>query len=90
MSISEISQKMISAGGGFKGGKDLEVAKNLEIAFISEMLSFVGATEVSESFGGGVGEEQFQSFLRDEHAKLIAEKGGLGLAEHFLNNFEEK
>ena len=74
--------------GGDKSDRQ-DVAKNLEIAFISEMLSFVGMKEMSEDFGGGVGESQFQSFLREQHAKLIVEKGGLGLAEQFANSLAE-
>ena len=37
--------------------------------------------ESSESFGGGVGEDQFGSFLRNEQARLMVEKGGIGLAQ---------
>jgi Rod binding domain-containing protein len=68
---------------------NVEIAKKLEIAFISEMLSFVGMKEATDGFGGGIGESQFQSFLREQHAKLIVEKGGLGLAEHFANSLRE-
>ena len=65
-----------------------DVAQNLERAFLAEMLSFMGVKEMSGEFGGGAGEEQFQTFLRDAHAKLIVEKGGLGLSGHFLKNLE--
>lgn len=67
-----------------------EVARNLERAFISEMLSFVGMDAVSGKFGGGDGEAQFQSFLRDEYAQLIAEQGGLGLAKHFEDSLRSR
>lgn len=63
-----------------------EISQKLEISFIAEMLSFVGMKGMDSDFGGGVGEEQFQSFLREQHAKLISDKGGLGLAEQFLNS----
>jgi flagellar protein FlgJ len=33
------------------------------------------------AFGGGAGEAQFASFLTQEHARLLAERGGIGLAE---------
>ena len=62
----------------------LDVAKKLERAFISEMLSFVNVDKTPSEFGGGIGEAQFQSFLRDQHADLISNAGGLGLVEHFL------
>lgn len=59
----------------------MDKAKELEAAFLTEMLSHAGLNTESESFGGGTGEEQFASFLRAEQAKLIVEKGGVGLAE---------
>ncbi len=33
------------------------------------------------SFGGGLGEAQFASFLRQEQARMMVEKGGIGLSE---------
>lgn len=32
-------------------------------------------------FGGGIGEDQFQSFLTDAQAREMVENGGIGLAE---------
>lgn len=62
-------------------GKLMEKAKELEAAFLSEMLSHTGMGESSESFGGGAGEDQFASFLRNEQARMMVEKGGIGLAQ---------
>jgi len=45
----------------------MQVAKDLETAFLSEMLKSIGFGEIPESFGGGAGEDQFASFLREEH-----------------------
>lgn len=56
-------------------------ARALEAAFLTEMLGQAGLGQSSESFGGGIGEQQFASFLRDEQAKLMVGKGGIGLAE---------
>ena len=58
----------------------MQKAKELETAFLSEMLSFSGLGTVSTEFGGGVGEDQFSSFLRQEQARLMVERGGIGLA----------
>ncbi len=59
----------------------LDKARELEAAFLSQMLAHSGLGAPSEGFGGGVGEEQFASFLRDEQARLMVAKGGIGLAE---------
>jgi Rod binding domain-containing protein len=56
-------------------------AEELEATFLAEMLAHSGLGEMEGSFGGGEGEEQFASFLRREQARLIVERGGIGLAE---------
>jgi Rod binding domain-containing protein len=57
------------------------VARELEASFLAEMLKHAGFGESRESFGGGAGEEQFASLLRSEHARALADRGGIGLAE---------
>ena len=58
------------------------VAQDLEAAFIAEMLKHSGLGTTPDAFGGGAGEAQFASLLRDEQARLFAERGGIGLAEN--------
>ena len=64
-------------------------AKELEAAFLSEMLSHSGLGEPLGAFGGGAGEAQFSSFLRREQAHLIVARGGIGLAELIFNSMIE-
>jgi len=61
-------------------------AQDLEAAFLAEMLSHSGLGEMQGAFGGGQGEAQFTSFLRQEQAKLVVQQGGLGLAELIFNS----
>lgn len=68
----------------------LSKAKDLEAAFLAEMLSFTGLGEVSEGFGGGAGEEQFASFLRQEQAKLMVAHGGIGLAQTIFESLKAR
>lgn len=56
-------------------------AAAFETAFLAEMLAHAGLDGVSDSFGGGIGEEQFASFLRQEQAAAMVRAGGIGLAE---------
>jgi Rod binding domain-containing protein len=56
-------------------------AQEMETAFLAEMLSHAGLGPQEGSFGGGQGEEQFASFLRQEQARLMVEAGGIGLSE---------
>lgn len=65
-------------------GRDLvlrRTAESLEAAFLSEMLKSAGLGQPRGDFGGGAGEEQFASFLRDEEARAMVRAGGVGLAE---------
>lgn len=56
-------------------------AKALEASFLSTMLQSAGLGEARDTFGGGVGEEQFSSMLASEQAKAMSNAGGVGLAE---------
>jgi flagellar protein FlgJ len=56
-------------------------AEELETLFLTEMLAHAGLGETGEAFGGGVGEEQFASFLREAQAAAMVKAGGIGLAE---------
>lgn len=56
------------------------VAQDLEAAFLSEMLKHSGLGSAGGP-GGGPGTDQFASLLRNEQARLFAERGGIGLAE---------
>lgn len=58
-----------------------DAAKKLEATFLAEMLKSAGVGAPRETFGGGAGEEQFASFLREAQAKEMVEAGGIGLAE---------
>jgi Rod binding domain-containing protein len=59
-------------------------AEALEAAFLAEMLGHAGMGAARHAFGGGVGEEQFESFLRQAQAEAIVRRGGIGLAEHIV------
>jgi peptidoglycan hydrolase FlgJ len=65
-------------------------ARDLETTFLSEMLSHAGFGDARSSFGGGVGEDQFASFLRNAQATGIVDRGGIGLAEHFFRALMER
>ncbi len=63
----------------------MERARALESAFLSEMLSHAGLGRGSDAaFGGGIGEDQFASFLRQAQADVMVRRGGIGLAEQLF------
>ena len=71
----------IESTGGVVSPKNAgaSVSDKLETAFLEEMLKYCGPVARAGEFGGGVGEEQFSSFLTQEYAAILAEKMDLGL-----------
>ena len=69
-----------------------ERAEALESAFLAEMLRHSGLgsgpgegfSTLRGPFGGGIGEEQFGSFLREAMAQQMVRTGGIGLTESLL------
>ncbi|HMO07293.1 MAG TPA: rod-binding protein [Paracoccaceae bacterium] len=59
-------------------------AAELETAFLAEMLGHAGLGTPATAFGGGTGEEQFASFLRQAQAGAMVRAGGIGLTEVFV------
>jgi len=54
------------------------------------VLKHAGFGEARESFGGGIGEEQFSGLLRDMQADAVARNGGIGLAEAILRSMVQR
>lgn len=65
-------------------------AEKLEATFIAEMLKHAQFGASREAFGGGVGEDQFGSYLRQAQADAIAKSGGFGLAETLYEALKER
>ena len=66
-----------------------QTAEKLEAAFLAEMLKNAGVGAMKGPFGGGTGEGQFASLMREEQARLMVEAGGIGLAEHLVRAMAE-
>lgn len=69
-------------------------AEELEGVFLSEMLKpMFDNIKAAEPFGGGFGEDVWQSMQQQEYGKAIARQGGIGLADtitqELLRNQEE-
>jgi len=67
-----------------------KAANDLEAAFLAEMLKSAGLGKPRDGFGGGIGEEQFGSFLRQAQAKEMVRAGGIGLAESLFEALKER
>lgn len=59
-----------------------EAAKDFEAVFMAEMLKpMFEQIKPNGMFGGGKGEEVFQGMMVQEYGKMMAERGGIGIAE---------
>jgi len=59
-----------------------EAAEHFEGMFLSTLLNSMFANVDAGIFGGGPGEKVFRSMYVDEVAKSVAQRGGLGIADH--------
>lgn len=56
-------------------------SEQLEQMFLEEMLKYCGPKSNSGAFGGGIGEDQFSSFLIEEQAAALADRMDLGFGK---------
>ena len=70
-----------TAAAGATADKLKATAQKFETSFLSVMLGamFEGVSTAAP-FGGGAGEEAFRSFLTEEMAKGITQRGGVGIS----------
>ena len=93
LTASSQGQKQLSAYASSLSERDeklWDAAQQLEASFVAEMLKSAGFGEARESFGGGIGEEQFTSFLRQTQAEKMVHAGGFGLAESIFEALKER
>lgn len=87
--VSATPQADFRAAG--RADSDLaRAARDLETSFLSVMLREAGVGAPRAAFGGGLGEDQFASFLADAYAKKFVERGGIGFAEVILRSLKER
>ncbi len=67
-----------------------KTAAAFESAFLAEMLKDAGVGKSPDGFGGGAGEDQFASFLREEQAKAMTARGGIGLSQVIYEAMKER
>ena len=81
MNVIDQSPAILVARNPIENRDVLSLGQQLESVFLAEMLKVSGVGKTPESFGGGEGEDQFSSFLREAQAKEMVLAGGLGLAK---------
>jgi peptidoglycan hydrolase FlgJ len=95
-SLSPPGPGLIQSGPGLANKPDetesklWKAAQDLEANFLAEMLKSAGFGAPRESFGGGAGEDQFASFLRQSQAEQMVKAGGIGLAESLFEALKER
>lgn len=62
--------------------KIIAAAKDFEASFVTEMLKpMFDGIKADDQFGGGKGEEIFNGMMIDQYGKMVADRGGIGIAE---------
>ena len=60
-------------------------AEDFEAVFIAQMLNHMFAgIRADGPFGGGHAETVYRSMMVNEYGRLIAQRGGLGIADHVM------
>lgn len=92
MDLPPITQKLPAAPATRPAAEAAarQTAQEFEAAFLAEMLKHTGVNATPETGGGGAGEDAFASFLTGEYARLVAERGGVGLAEQIFQAIHQK
>ncbi|WP_417517003.1 rod-binding protein [Minwuia sp.] len=59
-----------------------ETAEDFEAVFLSQMLNHMNlGIDPDGAFGGGKGEEAYQSMVAEKYGEAITEMGGIGIAD---------
>jgi flagellar protein FlgJ len=59
-----------------------ETAEDFEAVFLAQMLGHMNlGVDPDSEFGGGKGEEAFQSMMAEKYGEAISEMGGIGIAD---------
>ncbi len=86
MDLSPIPLVLPRATGAARNDADLhKAAESFEANFLAEMLQYTGLNSMPAGFGGGAGEQAFSSMLTEQYARLLSERGGIGLAERVFD-----
>ncbi len=83
MDIAASSTAVAGAAGPPRphGKTAAETAQSFEAVFVGQITKMMMDTaEVSDTFGGGHGEEMFRGVLAEQLGTVIAKGGGIGLA----------
>lgn len=67
-----------------------ETAVEFEAAFLADVLENAGINAMPDAFGGGAGEDAFAGLLTQEYGRLLAERGGIGLAEQVFELLKQR
>lgn len=67
-------------------GNMARAADQLEAAFLAEMIKISMPQSGAATFGGGIGESQFASFLTEQYADAMAARLDLGLTSRMVGD----
>lgn len=82
MAIDAASAKPLNKTARIDPEQARKAAQDFESVFLSQYIGFMfEGIRTDGMFGGGTGEDIFRSLLVQEYGRLIAERGGVGIAD---------
>ncbi len=78
----DLKKKALILHKGNDKAQALKASKDFESVYVGEFLKSIFPKNGGDNlFGGGAGENAFQSYLLDEYAKSVVNQGGFGIAK---------
>lgn len=71
----------LQAGRGSNAEQAREIAEEFEAVFLAQLMEHMMGETTEQTFGGGAGEKAWKGMLNEEYAKVMAQAGGIGLAD---------
>lgn len=79
---ANVQQKANAASGVRDKEAAREIAEDFEAMFLAQLLKpMFDGIETDALFGGGPGEDAYKSMLVQEYGKVMAQSGGVGIAD---------
>lgn len=69
------------AASGTSPEQAQQIAEEFEAVFLAQLMEHMMGDSTEQTFGGGAGESAWKGMLNEEYAKVMAQAGGIGLAD---------
>ncbi|MBY0356050.1 MAG: rod-binding protein [Rickettsiales bacterium] len=91
LKLEDQGQRAASLSNNVNHAQLEKTAQEFEATFLSQMMEHMfEGVKTNPLTGGGEAEDIYQSMMIDEYGKLIARAGGVGIANHVIQQYEKQ